>query len=174
MIYVLYGQPASGKTTIGKKMADYLKTPFIIDGDEFREMFSNKNYGKEGRYQNIRSANAVATYLNKKGATGDWSAIYCRGENNNSIKGVSVKEDTDVIMSLVNPYKDLRDELKDNNPDNVVEICLQTDRELRKDFHVEDFQLGEPDLIINTDKDPDITFNLIKNIICVEDNDYLG
>ena len=50
MIYVLYGQPASGKTTIGKKMAEFLQTPCVIDGDEFRDMFSNKNYGKDFRF----------------------------------------------------------------------------------------------------------------------------
>mgnify|MGYP000197437746 CR=1 FL=1 len=69
MIYVLYGQPSSGKTTLGSLLAGHLDTPFIIDGDEFREMFTNKNYGKEGREENIRNANAVATYLNKKGKT---------------------------------------------------------------------------------------------------------
>ena len=45
MIYVLYGQPASGKTTIGKKMAEFLQTPFVIDGDEFRDMFSKTMTG---------------------------------------------------------------------------------------------------------------------------------
>ena len=58
MIYVLYGQPGSGKTSLGKLLASHLDTPFIIDGDEFREMFTNKNYGKEGREENIRNANA--------------------------------------------------------------------------------------------------------------------
>ena len=49
MIYVLYGQPGSGKTTLGKLLAKRDDTPFIIDGDEFRSMFTNKNYGREGR-----------------------------------------------------------------------------------------------------------------------------
>ena len=43
MIYVLYGQPGSGKTVLGKLLANHLDTPFIIDGDEFREMFANIN-----------------------------------------------------------------------------------------------------------------------------------
>ncbi len=149
MIYLLYGQPASGKTTIGTMMAKFLGSEFVIDGDDFRDMFSNSSYNKEGRRENIKNANAVATYLNKK-------------QNN------------DIILCLVNPYKELRDELKNNNLDNVIEICLNTSRDLRKEFHVKDFELGEPDLIINTDKDPKITFNLIKNIIFIEDNDYLG
>ena len=44
MIYVLYGQPGSGKTTLGKLLAELLDTPFIIDGDEFRGMFKNIDY----------------------------------------------------------------------------------------------------------------------------------
>jgi adenylylsulfate kinase-like enzyme len=174
MIYVLYGQPASGKTTIGKKMAEFLQTPFVIDGDEFREMFSNANYGKDGREQNIRNANAVATYLNKKGARGDWSAIYCRDKSGNNIKGLTLKEDTDVIMCLVNPYEKLREELKENNQDEVVEIYLQSDRELRKEYHVKDFEVGNPELIINTDKEPESTWQFIKAILFIDDNDYLG
>ena len=57
MIYVLYGQPASGKTTLGKLLSDHLGTPFFIDGDEFREMFSNKDYGQTGRIENITGLN---------------------------------------------------------------------------------------------------------------------
>ena len=174
MIYVLYGQPASGKTTIGKKMAEFLQTPFVIDGDEFREMFSNANYGKDGREQNIRNANAVATYLNKKGARGEWAAIYCRDKGGNTIKGLSLEEDTDVIMCLVNPYEKLREELKENNEDEVVEIYLQSDRELRREYHVEDFEIGSPEIMINTDKDVKSTWQFLKNIIFVDDNDYLG
>lgn len=174
MIYVLYGQPASGKTTIGKKMAEFLQTPFVIDGDEFREMFSNANYGKDGREQNIRNANAVATYLNKKGARGEWAAIYCRDKGGNSIKGLSLEEDTDVIMCLVNPYEKLREELKENNEDEVVEIYLQSDRELRREYHVEDFEIGSPEIMINTDKDIESTWQFLKNIVFVDDNDYLG
>jgi len=174
MIYVLYGQPASGKTTIGKKMAEFLQTPFVIDGDEFREMFSNNNYGKDGREQNIRNANAVATYLNKKGERGEWSAIYCKDQSGNSIKGLRLQEDTDVVMCLVNPYESLRSELMDNNEDQVVEIYLQSNRDLRKEYHVKDFEIGNPELIINTDKEPESTWQLIKTILFVDDNDYLG
>ena len=109
MIYVLYGQPASGKTTLGELLASHLDTPFIIDGDEFRELFHNKNYGREGREENITAANAVATYLNKT-------------------------QEGDVILSLVNPYKHLRDDLKKNNSGQVLEILLSSNRELRKEY----------------------------------------
>ena len=141
MIYVLYGQPASGKTTLGKLLAEYLNTPFIIDGDEFREMFTNKNYGKNGREENIRNANAVATYLNKK------------------------QDGTDVVVCLVNPYQHLRAELRNNNQDQLIEILLESDRDLRRDYHVEDFEVGNPEHIINTDSLPDDTWNLLRELL---------
>jgi len=136
MIYVLYGQPASGKTTLGKLLAGHLDTPFIIDGDEFREMFTNKNYGREGREENIRNANAVATYLNKKS--------HPRGH---------------VVVSLVNPYKHLREELRENNKGQVVEVLLESNRELRKEYHVEDFETGNPDYVLETSGETETTWS---------------
>ena len=151
MIYVLYGQPASGKTTLGQLLAEHLNTPFIIDGDEFREMFTNQNYGRDGREENIKNANAVATYLNKKGEQGDWSAIYCR-DGENSMKGRPVSEQTHVVLCLVNPYSHLRKELKNNNKDKVMEILLKSERQLRKEYHVGDFEEGAPNYTMNTDQ----------------------
>ena len=163
MIYVLYGQPASGKTTLGKLLAEHLNTPFIIDGDEFREMFTNKNYGRAGREENIKNANAVATYLNKKCEREDWLAIYCRQED--GIKGRPVKEGSDVVMCLVNPYEHLREELANNNQNQVVEIFLQSSRDLRKEYHVEDFEKGRPDHIINTDNNTNLTFEELIRVL---------
>ena len=163
MIYVLYGQPASGKTTLGKLLAEHLNTPFIIDGDEFREMFTNKNYGRAGREENIKNANAVATYLNKKCEREDWLAIYCRNED--GVTGRPVKEGSDVVMCLVNPYEHLREELANNNQDRVVEIHLQSTRDLRKDYHVEDFEKGEPDYFLLTDSKVEETWENLKQLI---------
>tara|TARA_R110002020_G_scaffold169683_7_gene359010 strand:- start:450 stop:899 length:450 start_codon:yes stop_codon:yes gene_type:complete len=132
MIYVLYGQPGSGKTTLSKRLHDYICCnpsgcdPIVIDGDEFRELFKNTDYSKEGRYQNIRNANAIATYSNN---------ILHR----------------DVILALVNPYQHLRAELKPNNAE-VLEIYLHSERELRREYHVDDFEIGSPDIQISTDK----------------------
>ena len=166
MIYVLYGQPASGKTTLGKLLAQYLNPPFVIDGDEFREMFTNKNYGREGREENIRNANAVATYLNKKGKSEDWMCSYVRDKNNpNSIEGISVNNETDVVLSFVNPYAELREELRVDNEGQVVEILLKSDRELRKEYHVEDFEEGNPDHSITTDKDVIEGWAELKNLL---------
>mgnify|MGYP003628288214 FL=1 len=122
MIYVLYGQPSAGKTTLGKILKEHLKTPFIIDGDEFREMFANKNYGKEGREENIRNANAVATYLNKvRGRS--WSGVL------GQFDGLVLE---DVVMTLVNPYGYLREELERNNRSEVIQVLLKSRRESKK------------------------------------------
>mgnify|MGYP001187168304 CR=1 FL=1 len=134
MIYVLYGQPGSGKTTLSKLLCDHITfdpkgcDPVVLDGDEFRELFRNKDYSKEGRYQNIRNANAIATYSNN---------ILHR----------------DVILALVNPYKHLREELKLHNA-HVYQIYLHTKRDVRKEYHVSDFEKGCPNIEINTDKNP--------------------
>ena len=163
MIYVLYGQPASGKTTLGKLLADHLNTPFIIDGDEFREMFTNNNYGRAGREENIKNANAVATYLNKKCEREDWLAIYCRHED--GVTGRPVKEGSDVVMCLVNPYRHLREELANNNQDRVVEIFLQSSRDLRKEYHVEDFEIGEPKYALRTDNSVEESWANLKELL---------
>ena len=163
MIYVLYGQPASGKTTLGKLLAQEVNTPFVIDGDEFREMFTNKNYGRAGREENIKNANAVATYLNKKCEREDWLAIYCRNED--GVTGRPVKEGSDVVMCLVNPYKHLREELANNNQDRVVEIFLQSSRDLRKEYHVEDFEIGDPMHVLHTDMSIEESWKNLKEVL---------
>ena len=118
MIYVLYGQPGSGKTSLGKLLASHLDTPFIIDGDEFRRMFSNTNFEKSGREDNIRAANTVATYISKV-------------------------HSIDVIQALVNPYERLRAEVRANNS-QVIEILLESDRDLRRGHHVDDAPFHPP------------------------------
>ena len=145
MIYMLYGQPDSGKTTLGNLLAKHLDTPFVIDGDEFRSFFSNIDYGYGGRKKNIRAANAVATYLNKKS-----------------------NQHGNVIMSLVNPYEQFRNELKEDNREEVIEIMLTSDKRIRKrQFHVENFEVGVPDYIINTDQEIEESWSQLKNLLKV-------
>ena len=146
MIYLLYGQPASGKTVLGRMLAASKLTIYHIDGDEFRSLFSNKKYNKAGREENIKAANAVATYLNKT-------------------------QEDDVVLTLVNPYEYLRNELKANNSGQVIEIMLTSNRKLRKKYNVEDFEIGLPRFNINTDRPPEDTFKSL--IHCIERRDYL-
>ena len=131
MIYSLYGQPGAGKTTLGISLAEYLHTPHFIDGDLFRVMFSNNSFGVSGRKKNIRALNAVATYLHST-------------------------QSRPVVLAFVNPFEALRAELKENC--RVVEIYLTTKRKLRTDFHFLEFQIGTPDVWLNTDDTPSVTF----------------
>ena len=147
MIYLLYGQPGSGKTVLGHRLADHLLTTYHIDGDEFRALFSNSNYGKTGREENIKNANAVATFLNRM-------------------------QEGDVVLSLVNPYEHLRDELKHNNIGQVVDILLVSTRKLRNQFHVEEFEIGSPKITLNTDREEDATFHSLIN--CIAKRDLYG
>ena len=94
MIYLFTGQPGSGKTTLGKKLqmwlqtdkANWRKSVFHIDGDQLRELFPNTDYSKEGRYKNIQKAFDIAKYLDNVG--------------------------NDVVISLVSPYRELREKFK--------------------------------------------------------------
>ena len=164
MIYMLYGQPGSGKTTLAKLLADHLDTPFVIDGDEFRGMFKNVDYGFGGRKKNIRAANAVATYLNKKATEGGWACVYLR-DGENSMKGMKVSDETDVVISLVNPYKQFREEVKEDNKGEVFEILLKSNRDLRKNYHVENFEEGDPDCIINTNPEVKEVWDVLETIV---------
>ena len=136
MIYVLYGQPGSGKTTLSKRLAEHINTPYLLDGDEFRTMFNSKGrygdkipgYTPEGRKLNINRVNAVATYIHQQ------------------------TPDTDVIIACVNPYIETRCNIAAHNPGQVRFILLTCNRDLRVCFHVNDFEPGEPDLHIDTDR----------------------
>ena len=164
MIYMLYGQPGSGKTSLGNLLAGYLNTPFIIDGDEFRGMVKNEDYGFGGRKKNIRAANAVATFLNKKGKDGNWKAIYIN-DSENSWKSHPVNEGTHIVVTLVNPYKQFRDELKEDNKGEVVEILLTSERTLRKEYHVKDFESGNPDHLMLTNDRVEESWSRLKKLL---------
>jgi adenylylsulfate kinase len=122
MIYYLIGQPHAGKTTLSKLLKQHLYPQNIIqiDGDEIRDIFQNKDYSEEGRRKNIQRAQDIAKFLNAKGF--------------------------DVIISLVSPYKDLRDELKSTS--NVTEVYIHTTEVRgRESFHVENYEKPTEDYI---------------------------
>jgi adenylylsulfate kinase-like enzyme len=150
MIYWFTGQPAHGKTVLGKKLRRFLqfekqnwrKTVFHLDGDDLRELTVNKDYSPQGRVNNIRNAQMIAQYLNQN--------------------------DSDVIVSLVAPYRWLREEFKERLRGEVVEIYVHTTEPRQRDhFKVEDY---EPPLdnfisIDTTIDDPETSFmKLIKEL----------
>jgi adenylylsulfate kinase len=115
MIIWLTGQPGSGKTTICKRILWDKPGVFHIDGDDLRDLFENKDYSEQGRRKNIELAQQIAQYLHKKGS--------------------------DVVVSLVSPYKDQRDKFKEKMGDNLVEVYIHTtDVRGREDFFVKEYE----------------------------------
>jgi adenylylsulfate kinase len=127
MIYNLIGQPHSGKTTLAKHLRTALEISnpqrkvFIIDGDDLRKILNNKDYSEKGRRDNIGKAYAIAKYI-------DTDHLH------------------DVIIAVVSPFKDLREELKLTA--DVIEIYVHTtDIRGRENFHVENYELPFLDYI---------------------------
>lgn len=98
MIVNLTGQAGAGKSTIARELEKYLNNPIIIDGDELREIFINKDYSEDGRRKNITNAYNIARFLEAKGFT--------------------------PIIALISPYSDLREDLKSQT--KVAEVYLHT------------------------------------------------
>ena len=101
MIILLFGQPASGKTTLADKL-DYDKQ-VRIDGDRWRDITQNKDYSKEGRLRNLKGAFDMALYLEKEGFL--------------------------PILSFVTPYEELRQYLNEKSSALVqIYLTYNTDR----------------------------------------------
>jgi adenylylsulfate kinase len=145
MIYWLTGQPGHGKTVLSKMLKHYIElkentTVFNIDGDDLRKILTNKDYSKQGRENNIKTAHSIARYL--------------------------ANQEFDVIVSLVSPYRELREEFKSLG--NITEIYVHTTEiRGREQFHVEDY---EPPLsnfidIDTTNQTPGQSLSTILNYI---------
>ena len=106
MIIVFFGQPCSGKTTNAKALQREFfisqkgNVP-IVDGDDIREIFNNKDYSEVGRRKNVELAQNIAHFLNNKGFT--------------------------AIVSLVSPYMEQREEFKNKMGKDIVELYVHTD-----------------------------------------------
>lgn len=135
MIINLIGQPHSGKTTLSNTLANIIKltrphlTVFQIDGDKIRELFVNHDYSEAGRRKNIELAYNIARYLN-------------------DLHTFNV-----VIISLVSPYADLREKLKQDT--NAWEFFITTTQiRGRENYHVENYEIPTSDFVtVSTDCD---------------------
>ena len=134
MVLWFTGQPGSGKTTLTNRFIDDKLIGFMkihpvrivhIDGDDLRDIVDNKDYSEKGRRENITLAMNLARFMDNKGFT--------------------------VIVSLVSPYRDQREELKMER--NIAEFYLHT-TEIRgkEDYFVDNY---EPPLHNFTDIDTD-------------------
>jgi len=119
MVYWFTGQPHSGKSTLARYFKKILSTNFSgkqvfwVDGDDLRKIINNQDYSEQGRRNNISNAIAIAKYLDSL--------------------------NHDVIVSLVSPYRDMREQLKKDC--NVIEIYVHTTEiRGRENFHVENYE----------------------------------
>lgn len=102
MIIILTGQPNSGKTTLAYALKEKLSCAGILDGDEIRAILNNKDYSVDGRKRNITTSFLFAKIL-----------------SNNNITA---------ILALVNPFRELREQLKNDSIFNVKEVYLHSKR----------------------------------------------
>jgi len=109
MIYWFTGQPCAGKTVLSKRLHSHLKKkPFLIDGDDLRELTTNKDYSINGRVNNVNTAQKIAHYLHNQGR--------------------------DVIVALVAPYVDQREDFKKLiGVENIVEFYVHTSEPRERD-----------------------------------------
>lgn len=82
MILCLYGQPGSGKTTISNYLVELLKLASSgykfpqLDGDEIRKLFSNNDYSRVGRIENLKRISDIAFYLSQSHGLVIISAVF--------------------------------------------------------------------------------------------------
>lgn len=115
MIIWFTGQPGSGKTTLAKELINKINllTYILIDGDEIRDIFNNKDYSRDGRIKNIELVQNVSLFLEFKGYV--------------------------PVVSLVSPYREIRENLKSRT--NVLEIYIHSSEiRGRESFFVKDYE----------------------------------
>jgi adenylylsulfate kinase-like enzyme len=117
MIYWFTGQPSHGKTVLASMLKETFKDNkvFHIDGDDLRALTLNKDYSKQGRLDNVRGAQKIAHYLHNEGYT--------------------------VVVSLVSPYRDQREQLKKALLTDALELYIHTSEPRERDcYRVEDYE----------------------------------
>ena len=121
MILWFYGQPGAGKTTLANAL-NLRINGIQVDGDDVRNVFNNKDYSKEGRIKNLTLINNIVRFLDHK--------------------------NFDVIVSVVSPYQEIRDQMLDLD----IKYFYVYTSELRgkEQFFVKDLEIGKNDIMLDT------------------------
>ena len=121
MILWFYGQPGAGKTTLANAL-NLRINGIQVDGDDVRNVFNNKDYSKEGRIKNLTLINNIVRFLDNK--------------------------NFDVIVSVVSPYQEIRDQMLDLD----IKYFYVYTSELRgkEQFFVKDLEIGKNDIMLDT------------------------
>jgi adenylylsulfate kinase-like enzyme len=139
MIYWFTGQPSHGKTVLANMLKKELPNAFRIDGDEMRDLFTNKDYTINGRVVNVGTAQKIAHYLHNQGH--------------------------DVIVSLVAPYIDQREDFKAVLGDNIKEIYVHTTEKRERDHFKAIAYVAPTKNFIDIDTTNDTPEESLKNIL---------
>ena len=116
MIIWLTGKPGSGKTSLAKRFIDDKLIGFMkvhphkivhIDGDDLRELTSNKDYSEDGRRKNVKLATDIAKFLDNQHFT--------------------------VVVSVVAPYRSQREQLKIER--TIIEFYIHTTKTRGKEHY---------------------------------------
>ncbi len=81
------GLPCSGKTTIARKLQEFVPNLAVLDGDDLREWLSPKDFSREGRNEHNRKVAHLAKLL--------------------------LKHNVPVSVSLISPYKENRESARE-------------------------------------------------------------
>ena len=110
----------------------------MIDGDDMRELFSNKDYSIKGRVENVGTAQRIAHYLHNQGR--------------------------DVIVALVSPYIDQREDFKKLLGDNIKEIYVHTSEVRDRDHFKAAAYIAPKENFIDIDTTEDTPIQSFKKI----------
>lgn len=113
MAFVLWmtGLPCAGKTTIARKLQEFVPNLAILDGDELREWLSPKDFSKEGRNEHNRKVAFLAKLL--------------------------LKHNVPVSVSLISPYKENRESAREIiGQENFVETYVKCSLDICEDRDV--------------------------------------
>jgi len=111
-VIFLTGLSGSGKTTIAKALVEKYKkkgvTPILLDGDEIRKVIHQNGFDEESRKKHNLNVGYMASLLES--------------------------QDKVVIVSLISPYIDIRNEIRgmckkfvEVHVSTAIEICIQRD-----------------------------------------------
>ena len=147
MIIHFIGQPGSGKTTVASQTVKFLELakltglgqPILIDGDDVRDIFKNKDYSEAGRRKILENAYNIARFLDIKGFT--------------------------PVLAMVSPFLDLREDLKSSA--EVKEFYLKTSETRgREEFFVKNYEAPVHDFI-ELDTDHPVEVSIEKIFDCI-------
>jgi adenylylsulfate kinase-like enzyme len=125
-LYWFTGQPGAGKTSLAQilKIKLQLQNPHkkivILDGDEIRDLFNNKDYSKLGRMHNVDLVKNCCRFL--------------------------VKNDIITIVCMVSPFAKQRAEIvKELDGVEIFVECIE--ERGREEYHVDYYE--QPSYTIN-------------------------